>query len=32
MLGTFKIENAWSWRIPSLVQAVPSVIQLAAIW
>lgn len=31
-LGTFTIPNAWSWRIPSLVQAGPSVIQLIAIW
>ncbi|KAH6672370.1 putative lactose permease [Halenospora varia] len=30
--GTFQITNAWSWRIPSLVQAVPSAIQLVAIW
>jgi sugar porter (SP) family MFS transporter len=30
--GTFTIPNAWSWRIPSIVQAVPSVIQLIAIW
>jgi MFS family permease len=31
-LGTFTIPNAWSWRIPSIVQAGPSVIQLIAIW
>jgi sugar porter (SP) family MFS transporter len=30
--GTFTISNAWSWRIPSIVQAAPSVIQLIAIW
>jgi MFS family permease len=30
--GTFTIPSAWSWRIPSLVQALPSVIQLIAIW
>ncbi|TVY23076.1 Lactose permease [Lachnellula hyalina] len=30
--GTFTIKNAWSWRIPSIVQALPSVIQLIAIW
>ncbi|KAE9366793.1 putative lactose permease [Stipitochalara longipes BDJ] len=30
--GTFTIPNAWSWRIPSIVQAAPSVIQLIAIW
>lgn len=26
--GTFKIQSAWSWRLPSLLQIVPSVIQL----
>lgn len=26
--GTFRIENTWSWRIPSLLQGVPSVIQM----
>ncbi|KAG9238026.1 putative lactose permease [Amylocarpus encephaloides] len=30
--GTFKIDSAWSWRIPSLIQAAPSAIQLIAIW
>ncbi|PGH15239.1 hypothetical protein AJ80_05592 [Polytolypa hystricis UAMH7299] len=30
--GTFKIENAWAWRIPSIGQAVPSLIQIVAIW
>ncbi|KAL0943527.1 hexose transporter protein (Lactose permease) [Colletotrichum truncatum] len=25
--GTFKIPNSWSWRIPSLLQAIPSVYQ-----
>jgi len=30
--GTEKIPSAWSWRIPSMVQAAPSVIQLIAIW
>lgn len=30
--GTFTIPNAWSWRIPSIIQALPSVIQLIAIW
>jgi len=32
VLGTFTIQNAWSWRIPSIVQAAPSIIQLIAIW
>lgn len=26
--GTFKIQSSWSWRLPSLLQVVPSVIQL----
>ena len=30
--GTFKINSSWSWRIPSALQGVPSVLQLAFIW
>jgi len=30
--GTHYIPNDWSWRIPALVQAFPSVIQLLFIW
>lgn len=30
--GTFKIDSAWAWRIPSIIQAAPSCIQLFAIW
>ncbi|KAK9320746.1 hypothetical protein V1517DRAFT_196354 [Lipomyces orientalis] len=30
--GTRRIESTWSWRIPSLLQMVPSLCQLAAIW
>ncbi|OJJ45280.1 hypothetical protein ASPZODRAFT_69557 [Penicilliopsis zonata CBS 506.65] len=30
--GTFNIGNSWAWRIPSLFQGIPSVIQLMAIW
>lgn len=26
--GTFKIQSSWSWRLPSLLQVVPSLIQL----
>ncbi|OAA67802.1 General substrate transporter [Akanthomyces lecanii RCEF 1005] len=26
--GTFKIQSEWSWRLPSLLQVVPSLIQL----
>ena len=25
--GTFRILNTWSWRIPSLLQGLPSIIQ-----
>lgn len=31
-LGTFRIENSAAWRIPSGLQAFPSVIQLLGIW
>lgn len=30
--GTRSIPSTWSWRIPSLLQMVPSIIQLSAIW
>ncbi|RYP64467.1 hypothetical protein DL769_006660 [Monosporascus sp. CRB-8-3] len=30
--GTNFLGNQWSWRIPAIVQAVPSAIQLAFIW
>jgi len=30
--GTFRIANNWSWRIPSLLQALPSILQLILIW
>ena len=30
--GTFFMNNSWSWRIPSAVQALPSVLQLFLIW
>ena len=30
--GTFKINSSWSWRIPSALQGVPSVLQLTFIW
>jgi Sugar (and other) transporter len=26
--GTFKIRSSWSWRLPSLLQVTPSLIQL----
>ncbi|KAF7291135.1 MFS domain-containing protein [Mycena indigotica] len=30
--GTFKINSTWSWRVPSALQALPSVIQIFLIW
>ncbi|KAI0716664.1 general substrate transporter [Earliella scabrosa] len=30
--GTARINNDWSWRIPSLLQALPSVLQVFLIW
>ncbi|KAJ7075293.1 general substrate transporter [Mycena belliarum] len=30
--GTFKIGNSWSWRVPSALQALPSVLQVLLIW
>ncbi|CAL5874067.1 uncharacterized protein PFLUO_LOCUS8354 [Penicillium psychrofluorescens] len=26
--GTFKMDSSWSWRLPSLLQGVPSILQL----
>ena len=31
-LGTFSRHDTWSWRIPSVLQLLPSAIQLAFIW
>jgi MFS family permease len=30
--GTLQIQSDWAWRIPSLIQAFPSLIQLASVW
>lgn len=30
--GTQEIKNDWSWRIPSLLQAAPSLIQIVFVW
>lgn len=30
--GTFRVKNTWSWRIPSALQALPSVLQVFLIW
>lgn len=31
-LGTYSVPNDWSWRIPSMLQAAPSLLQLTFIW
>ena len=30
--GTSRINSNWSWRIPSVLQAIPSVLQFFLIW
>lgn len=30
--GTFRIPNTWSWRIPSLLQGLPSILQVVLIF
>ena len=30
--GTFRMESTWSWRLPSLLQLVPSFCQIAFMW
>ncbi|KAG9014660.1 hypothetical protein FRB94_011838 [Tulasnella sp. JGI-2019a] len=30
--GTFRINSNWSWRIPSILQALPSLLQAILIW
>ncbi|KDR80298.1 hypothetical protein GALMADRAFT_62198 [Galerina marginata CBS 339.88] len=30
--GSFKIHNTWAWRLPSALQALPSVLQVCLIW
>jgi hypothetical protein len=29
--GTFKIGSSWSWRIPSILQGIPSFLQIALV-
>ncbi|KAH8811349.1 MFS transporter [Xylogone sp. PMI_703] len=31
-LGTFSMKSTWAWRIPSLLQILPSLLQLTFIW
>jgi hypothetical protein len=30
--GTFAIPSEWAWRIPSLLQAAPALVQMCAVW
>ena len=30
--GSFKLNSSWSWRIPSVLQGVPSALQLCLLW
>ncbi|KAI5122234.1 hypothetical protein M0805_007101 [Coniferiporia weirii] len=30
--GTFKINNSWAWRVPSVLQGLPSVAQVLLVW
>ncbi|OAL52923.1 general substrate transporter [Pyrenochaeta sp. DS3sAY3a] len=30
--GTFRMSSSWSWRIPSLLQALVSIFQIAFVW
>jgi len=30
--GSFHIPTSWSWRLPSVLQAIPSVFQIALMW
>lgn len=30
--GTFRIDNNWGWRIPSILQALASVVQICTCW
>ncbi|KAI5122108.1 hypothetical protein M0805_002230 [Coniferiporia weirii] len=30
--GSFKIPSSWAWRLPSLLQGLPSVLQVCLVW
>lgn len=32
VLETLQIQSDWCWRLPSILQAVPSLIQIATVW
>jgi hypothetical protein len=29
--GTFKINSTWAWRLPSLLQGIPSILQFVLV-
>lgn len=31
-LGTFSMKSSWAWRIPTLLQLLPSLLQITFIW
>jgi sugar porter (SP) family MFS transporter len=30
--GSFKLKSSWAWRVPSALQALPSILQLCFLW
>jgi hypothetical protein len=30
--GSFKIQSTWAWRLPSALQAFPSLVQVLLVW
>ncbi|KAG8858389.1 hypothetical protein FRB96_005274 [Tulasnella sp. 330] len=30
--GSFRIKSSWSWRLPSALQGLPSILQIALMW
>ncbi|KAH8108793.1 hexose transporter [Phellopilus nigrolimitatus] len=30
--GSFKIPSSWAWRLPSLLQGLPSILQVTLVW
>ena len=30
--GTFKLNSSWAWRTPSVLQGMPSILQLCLLW